>query len=287
MVKNVETDQVSKNVYEIESGSFGENKNDTNHDPEYIKTFQMLGLDESQIELSDDVMNEPVEMLVNLANDGDIDPWDIDIVDITDKFLDKIEQMKLMDLRISARTLLYASVLLRMKSTGIIQEEEEDEDEEPDSLEMDGEIEFSEVEDYPVPNLPVRRNSKRPVTLNELVTELKKAEKVESRRKERNHSKKEIDRKEEKEQSSTDEVLDIAHEEDITGRAEGLYEKLEEMFQNKSYTSFSEISYGERSEKVMTYLSLLFLAADRKIKLNQEELFGELYIFPGNGVSEG
>lgn len=287
MVKNVEADQASKNVHEFKSDSLKEGK--SNLDSEFLKTFQMLGLDESQIELSDDVMNEPVEMLVNLVNDGNIDPWDIDIVDITDKFLDKIEQMKLMDLRISARTLLYASILLRMKSTGIIQEEEEDGvDEEPDSMEIEDEIEFSDVEDYPVPKLPVRRNSKRPVTLNELVTELKKAEKVESRRKERKHSKKgEDSRQKEVKKSSTEDVLDIAHEEDITGRTETLNDKLEELFKNSDYVLFSEIVNGDRSEKVMTYLSLLFLATNRKISLDQEELFGELYIHPGNGISQG
>lgn len=285
MVKNVEADQASKNVYEVESSSLKEGRNNLN--TEFLKTFQMLGLDESQIELSDDVVSEPVEMLVNLANGGDIDPWDIDIVDITDKFLDKIEQMKLMDLRISARTLLYASILLRMKSTGIIQEEEEDEvDEEPDSMELEDEIEFSDVEDYPVPKLPVRRNSKRPVTLNELVTELKKAEKVESRRKERKYSKKDENSKQ-KENESTNDVLDIAHEEDITGRAENLNNKLEELLKSRDYVLFSEIVNGDRSEKVMTYISLLFLATDRKINLNQEELFGELYIHPGEGISQG
>ncbi len=30
---------------------------------------------------------EPVELLVQLAEDGEIDPWDIDVVRVTDKFL--------------------------------------------------------------------------------------------------------------------------------------------------------------------------------------------------------
>ena len=39
-----------------------------------------------------------------------------------------------------------------------------------------------EVDDYPVPKLPVRRIATRPVTLQELIVELKKAERVEHRK---------------------------------------------------------------------------------------------------------
>ena len=36
----------------------------------------------------------------------------------------------------------------------------------------------------------------------------------------------------------------------------------------------------ERSENIMTYVSLLFLATEKKIWLQQNELFGELFIYP-------
>ena len=249
----------------------------TNVDPEFIETLRSLGVDESKIELSEDVLNEPVEILVNLVKNEDIDPWDVDIVQITDRFLAMIEGMQLMDLRISGRTLLYASILLRMKSTGIVQEEEEDE---PDMFE--DELDFYDVEDYPVPKLPIRRRATRPVTLEELLTELQKAERVESRRKDRQRKR----RVSEKTQVTTDEVLGIAHEEDIKGRVTALHERLSEMFRESEYVPFSQIAGDERSEKVMTYVSLLFLATERKVRLFQKELFGELYIHPNDAIAE-
>ena len=48
---------------------------------------------------------EPVELLVQLAEEGEIEPWDIDIVDVTDKFLARLDGA---DLRTSGRALFYA-----------------------------------------------------------------------------------------------------------------------------------------------------------------------------------
>lgn len=243
---------------------------------DFIQTLRTLGVDESLLDLPDDVMNEPVEILLNLAKSGDIDPWDVDIVEVTDKFLSRIEEMKLMDLRISGRTLLYAAILLRMKSTWIVQEDEDE-----DGFDaMEDEIEFYDVEEYPVPKLPIRRSAARPVTLQELINELQKAETVEVRRKDRRHRL----RFEKENAVTTDEILEIAHEENIMGRISTLNDQLTDMFKDQKYLVFSELVNGDRSERVMTYVSLLFLAYEKKIWLAQKELFGELYIHPNSAA---
>lgn len=72
---------------------------------------------------------EPAEVLVELARRGEIDPWDIDIARATEKFLQYIDSLEKRDLRIPARTLLYASILLRLKSDSM---EEQNEVEEPE-----------------------------------------------------------------------------------------------------------------------------------------------------------
>ncbi|HML25132.1 ScpA family protein [Methanomethylovorans sp.] len=241
-------------------------------DPEFLDTLRTLGVDENLLEFSDDVMNEPVEILVNLAKNGEIDPWDIDIVSVTDKFLARIEDIQMMDLRISGRTLLYASILLRMKSNWVDMDEPEEADIFDDSMD------FFEVDDYPVPKLPVRRIATRPVTLQELIAELKKAERVEHRKKE----KKLLRKLEERVAVTTDEVLGIAHEEDILGRVSRLNHVLDSVFEEHGSVVFSELMGEERSENIMTYVSLLFLATEKKIWLQQDELFGELFIYPSH-----
>jgi len=215
-----------------------------------------------------DIYEEPVEILVNLVREGEINPWNIDIVEITDKFLNHIEELERMDLRISGRTLHYAAILLRMKSNILVDEPVIEDDSWVDDTD------FFDVDDYPVPKPPVRRHSQRSVTLDELILELEKAEVVERRKTIRKKAREtmELDR------PTTEQVLDIAHEEDIEGRVDTMRKTLSSILEDRTYIALSELLSGDRSNKLMTYISLLFLATNKEIWLEQEELFGELYI---------
>jgi segregation and condensation protein A len=218
-----------------------------------------------------DLLQDPVEILVTMAENGEIDPWHIDIVEITDKFLNRIKELERLDLRISGRTLFYASVLLRMKSNALLEPEiAEDEGEEEGFFD---DLTSLDVEDYPIPTPPLRRKSMRPATLDELITELKKAEVVERRRRSRLEGK-----KRDVEKPNADKVFGIAHEENIERRVQLLNEKLCEVFKAADRITFNELLSQNGDDKVMTFLALLFLAGRRKIWLEQEELFGELII---------
>ena len=215
-----------------------------------------------------DIYEEPVEILVNLVREGEINPWNIDIVEITDKFLHHIEELERMDLRISGRTLHYAAILLRMKSNILVEEPVIEDDSWVDDLD------FFDVDEYPVPKPPVRRYSQRSVTLDELILELEKAEVVERRKTIRKKARETI----ELARPTTEQVLNVAHEEDIEGRVDTMRETLSSILEDRTYIALSELLSGDRSNKLMTYISLLFLATNKEIWLEQEELFGELYI---------
>jgi len=226
---------------------------------------------EGEVEsITSEELLEPIEILVTLAKSGEIDPWNIDIVQVTDKFLQQVEELERMDLRVSGRTLLYAAVLLRMKSNVLVEPDEPEDI--MDDCNFDDSDDFS-VSDYPVPSLPLRRHSKRPVTLQELLSELKKAEKTEKRRLERTKT-----IKEERRATITD-VLAIVHEEDIESRVGKMRKLLDGLFEKQKYIKFSELSGAlDRSGKVMAYLAILFLATRKEIWLEQEEIFGEIFI---------
>lgn len=215
-----------------------------------------------------DDFEEPVEILVKLAKEGEIDPWNIDIVEITDRFLQQIEKMERMDLRISGRTLHYAAILLRMKSNVLIEEPAIEDETWNDDLEL------FDIDDYPIPKPPVRRYSRRSVTLDELILELKKAEIVEQRRSTRKKTQKTI----ELDRLTTDQVLGIAHEEDIEGRIEVLRKQISRFLENKPFITLSEILGSDRSDNLMIYISLVFLANMKEIWIEQKELFGEIFI---------
>jgi segregation and condensation protein A len=207
-------------------------------------------------------LGDPAEVLVELARKGEIDPWDIDITILTEKVLEYIQSLENRDLSVPARTLLYASILLRMKSDSL---EDSPVDEEVAELEfLLDEIEFRPHEEYLLPQPPIRRRTKRPVTLIELIAELKKAEMVGRRKLMREHFVEVIEEK----------TLDLSHEEGIEDRIRALWPVLEAIFNESKSIALKNLD----GERVMNYVSLLFMAQRKQVWLDQDEIFGELYI---------
>jgi segregation and condensation protein A len=136
------------------------------------------------------VDEEPVEILVGLAEKGEIDPWNIDILEVTDRFLGELDRRRQLDLRVSGRTLFYAATLLRLKSEFLVEPEEPGgegefgpEEEPPEGFDIHepfGPIERLERE---IRRRIERKNLRtRPVTLYELIRMLRTAEREEIRR---------------------------------------------------------------------------------------------------------
>lgn len=215
---------------------------------------------------------QSVEILLEMARNGEIDPWNIDITDITDKFLKKLTEMEKLDLRVSARTLLYASILLRMKSDILVNAPppEEPEYEEPDfDLEPD---------DYPVLEPKLRHVASRPVTLQELLDELKRAVSNKDipalRKQQRAHDK--------PRRKTLEEVLGIAHEEDIEKSIMELIKVLDAEFAYREFVLLSELIKDNTPKGIIdVYLPLLFIANRKYIALTQEVLFDEIFIRRG------
>ncbi len=207
-------------------------------------------------------ISDPAEVLVELARRGELDPWDVDIVKTTERFLEYVESLERRDLRIPARTLLYAAILLRMKSDAM-----EEADKEQEEVE---EIPEGESTSYTLPQPPVRRRTKRPVTLDELIAELKKAEMIGRKRTIRQRV---VEQEEE--------ILDLSHEEGVEDRIKMLSPAIDEMLGMRDKVELREIE----GDRIMNYLALLFMAQRRLVWLEQERLFGDLFITkPGRNL---
>ena len=225
---------------------------------------------------------EPVEILVQMAERGEIDPWNIDIVEVTDRFLSELERRKELDLRISGRTLFYAALLLRMKSEYLdLSDEGEEEEFIGDDEEFDLTEGFPEGAGGPIEQLEreIRRRldrknlRKRPVTLFELILELKNAEK-EQRRRQRFRSPFSMDL------MDVEEVVGIAHEEGYQEAATAVLCQCEETITAEGVVTLHELAalLGKRVFEV--YIPLLFLMSEGKLTLWQEEFFGEIMVSP-------
>ncbi len=237
---------------------------------------------------------EPVEILVGMAERGEVDPWNIDIVDVTDRFLNELDRRKELDLRVSGRTLFYAACLLRLKSEyldGWDDEEEETPLDDEDDLFADIEFDFeSGGGGEPIERLEreiqrrLRRKNLRkrpPVTLYELIKQLKTAEK-EQRRKQRR-------RKPTPPEPDLDldagEVVAVAHDEGYQAAVAGVMEGYRRSAREGDGTlTLGELSGSMGQEQHEVYIPLLFLMLEGKLALWQDEFFGEVYI--GENVPE-
>ena len=254
---------------------------------------------------ADDDEVEPVELLVQLAEEGEIEPWDIDIVAVTDAFLAKLEAT---DLRTTARALFYASVLLRMKGDELLDPSEpEPEEPEPWERALEGGSEGPADAAGPAGVDPVdaleaemdRRLERKhtrgsPETLDELVRELREAERDNWWKRRREYDTSDspqgfrrgtqtldyhtADDRRAADEPTEGEVTENAHSEDIEHVIEDVEAALAPQFENDR----SEVLYAEIEEAggrpFMTYLALLFLAHRGRLRLRQDDLFGDLWI---------
>ncbi len=197
-----------------------------------------------------------------MAKKGEIDPWNVDIVDLTDKFLKKIE-----DLRVSGRIILYASLLLRMKSEILLNEMYKEEDE-LDEIEIDIDFDLDSI-DFK----PVRRKIKRYTTLDDLVNELRRLERLrEKKRKKRSFER------------SFEKIENISHEEDVEEKIIEVYKALK-MLGMREISFLKLIKDFDKSLKVTYYISILHLAYRNMLKIEQEVPYGDIRVVVDEGRS--
>lgn len=205
----------------------------------------------------------PVEMLLDLVISDDLDPWDIDLTDIADRFIRKVQKMRKLNLRLSGKTLLASSILLRMKSDCLIPNEE---------LQIEEEFGWGHIQNESTEELipfktPVRRRSKRKTTLFELIDALQRALSEEMIRK--NFPKK--DRIKPK-------LIIPIDEENIKERMSKIYDMIKELTKANKLIKFSDLVSGKREEIIKVLIALLHLDSQRKITIWQKEIFGEIFI---------
>ena len=194
-------------------------------------------------------------MIYDLVRRGELNPLSVDVIEVADKFLKEVEKAEELDLRIPARVLLYASILIRMKSEIIANEISERRQEKEDFEEYTPEFLIEEI-DFDVDFSIAKKSVRRFTTLEDLIRELKAAEEVQRRRKKR------------KRKRTSPDPLEVPHEEDFERVVEVVKEIIKKL--GKRTVKLSEI---EGVDLVSKYLSVLHLAYRGFISLKQEKIF--------------
>ena len=214
-------------------------------------------------------------IIYDLINSEQLDPWDVDISLLANRYLGKVRELEDANFFVSSKVLLAASLLLRIKSEIILNRDipslddvlfgkEEEQKYQQERIELDDDI--PEL----VPRTPLPRQ--RRVTLQELMGALGKAIKTENRR-----IKKEIvfrQRQREAEIVLPKNVLNIRD------KIKEVYKRLRDIFSERDERlAFSDfLSHTNEENKIAAFVSLLHLDNQQRVWLEQEGHFEEIWV---------
>lgn len=242
-----------------------------------------------------------IEILVSMAKTGRVDPWNIDIVDITDKYLAQLFKMKAQNLRLTGRTLLFAAILLRLKSNILegINLEDFEQSSAPDEFEYDDDG-YEEFNSSQIPlnvnnvvsldevlerRTSVRLNRSRTVTLRDLIRQLEFYEEMERKRSLKNAHERAKRRVRSYAKFTADDIINLAHDEYIENSIQKLYENLARIFEHEERVELATLTLLGM-DKISAYIALLFLAAESDYELVQDEFYSNLYVVKSTQTKE-
>jgi segregation and condensation protein A len=236
---------------------------------------------------------EGVELLVHLAKTGEIDPWNIDIVQVADQYLKAVADLKESELKVTGKTLLFLAILLRMKSDQLAgidylyppQDEFLDELLDADFMDdrkaMQPRISFRTLDEVIKRRTSTKQPRIRNVTLDDLIRELHMYEELEKRRSLKEKVEKVSHRRMmDYADFTADDIEEMAHEEFHEDTVIHLRDILGRILASQEEVSLTELMQAGRIDKISAYLALLFLTARGGFSLRQDEFYTELYVGP-------
>lgn len=235
------------------------------------------------------VFEGPLDLLLYLLEKNKVNIYDIPIVEITDQYMEYIDEMRQRDLEVMSEFLVMAATLLSIKAKMLLPKKKNEDEEEVDPREelvqqlleykmykyMAYELKDRQIDAeksmYKKPTIPEEVKSyEEPVNLDELVKgiTLQKLNKIF-----KDVMKKQVDKvdpirskfgKIEKEEFSLEEKM--------------LY--VENYALNRSKFSFKNLleEQSSKTEIIVTFLAILELMKSGKIYISQEEIFGDICI---------
>ncbi|MEM8777656.1 MAG: segregation/condensation protein A [Cyanobacteria bacterium P01_G01_bin.49] len=247
--------------------------------------------------------SDAITKLLTLAQQGAIDPWDVQVIDVIDHFLTELGVTQNEDniyeqahLPKSGQAFLWASMLVRFKAD-TLERLERDEPQEELLPDLD-EITDEDQKHFRIANWEkhLRRRSAAPpprqrrVTLQELITHIEEiAEELETTTpRRRRHTPRTQSQRE-----ATEIVTQLAHQENLTELAAQL-----EVFFLEKFSGFSQTlpifeleelltqwhqvkplhEKENKQDRVGIFWALLLLSSQSKVELSQEEFYQDLKI---------
>jgi segregation and condensation protein A len=255
-----------------------------------------------------------IALLIDLAERGEVDPWDVQVIEVIDRFLSQLKPVQTVeagrapyeaDLSQSGQAFLYASMLVLLKADSLAR------------LEADAEVEVIEEplldEADAVHPLPLhlerrirRRAVARPpqqrrVTLQELIAQLELMATAMTDQPPRSRVRRP---RPQSRSQAVRAIAQLAHQENLSEVAAAIDQFLAEHWdaisQGEDWLDFELLldiwanpaskgangfvkpvdlhSHSEQGDRVAVFWALLFLSAQSKVELSQEEFYQDLKV---------
>ena len=200
------------------------------------------------------------ELLIELVEKQQLDPWNIDITELVNSYINAVKALKVMDLRIPANIILAASILLRMKSSMLTFSNEEEILEETEEA---GRITPLVEELLPRIRPPVMRR----LTLDELIEALDEAIKI-------------TEQKASKAKPTPIQIPTFVKDANIEEDMETVYGHIKKHADKEKMTTLSYLLSAVEMDDLLLelFIPLLFLANKGRVSLIQESFFQDVII---------
>jgi segregation and condensation protein A len=212
-------------------------------------------------------LQPPWSFLLDSLKASKLSPWDIDIAYLVSSFLQKMYEFGVIDFRVSGRALLSASIILKLKTVQL--------------LDINSNLELTEEEKelvLPPLEMPLRLTSRK-VTLDELLVALERVLLQGEEKANRSRINEKV--------GSFVTPLVFELEPDMINVEKSINETLQRILKlasNEHIVKFSQLLSERNSKEVVKILlSCLHLANRGRIRIWQEEEFGEILIALING----
>ncbi len=211
------------------------------------------------------------EVLLELISSNRIDPWNIDLTELSDAFIRKVKEMEKMEFGVPANIILASAILLKYKSDYLkflsYQSELAEFDAQPVET---GPL---DIEALPEISFAARIPPKRQVSLEELVVEMERVIKYDTEPRLRVPRGTIVDF----------EDLELP-DNDIERDIEDILARVEKNSDSEGWSMFSGLrGNADLQQTVYLLLCLLYLVQRGAVDLRQDEMFGEIFIrFLGN-----
>lgn len=259
--------------------------------------------------------NLGLELLVDLTKKGELDPWDVDLVSLVDKFLAQIKEG---ELKRAGEIIFFVSVLLRIKSENIYERPQEEllaenilEENNSGNL-MNGDnfdifnedfllddfdgaygvgaeqvIKIKELDRFLIRNpKSIRKARSRKITLDDLIEIFKRVEIPKAKKKKLKTSWSDFESELEdigedvvimREEDRNTDIMKLAHEENLEEKIALLAKHVFKILEIDKQTALEALE-SVFGNKIDTFLSALFLSHIGKTELIQENFYKDIWL---------